>query len=394
MDNLARAICRLLSIICLPSLILFPWPVIACNCSGTLSPCYEVATGAAIFTGTVISVSPAFLNRLNRASRGDAGRVGQFYDQLVSGVPAQSLQAMKETFVELVPGLSPESTGRLREAKSRQELLKVFDSVLEHGSYVTLDVKTVFAKGGDDDDDKDAKDAKGKDDDRGKDAKKSNAKAKDDDDDRGKNTKGAKVNVKGKDVKDIDNKGKNVKSGKAKDDDDDDDDALAAGKLYSLWTPSFDCGVEFQTGETYLVYASMDEDTDTVETDICMGTRRLSDAGADLPYLSFLQIDPKKSGHLEGFVTSDSAVKANPPQTDTIPSPVAGILLELKSDDAVRYTTSGRDGKFVFDGLADESYKLTGYTAEYPDPRQLVAGPDELKIKPKACSRHVFLARP
>jgi hypothetical protein len=66
----------------------------------------------------------------------------------------------------------------------------------------------------------------------------------------------------------------------------------------------------------------------------------------------------------------------------------------LKSDDAVRYATSNRDGRFVFDGLADDSYELTGYGAEYPDPRQLVAGPDELKIKPKACSRYALLARP
>ena len=337
MVSLARAMRPVPSILGFLSLILLPWPVMACSCSGARTPCYEVATGSAVFTGRVISVSPAFLNRLNRSNRADTDRVGQFYDRLVSGVPAQNLQGMKETFLGLVPGLSPESIRGLNEAKSRQELLKVFDSVLNHGSYVTLEIKTVFTKGGDDDDDKNAK---------------------------------------------------------GKDDDDDDDDALAAGKLFSVWTPSFDCGVEFQTGETYLVYASMDEDTDTVETDICMGTRRLSDAGADLPYLSFLQADKKESGHLDGFVTSDPAVKAYPPQSDTIPSPAAGILVELKSDDAIRYTTSNRDGRFVFDGLADDSYKLTGYTTEYPDPQHVIAGPDELKIKPKACSRYVLLARP
>jgi hypothetical protein len=379
MESLSCAIPRRLLILCFLPLIVLPWPAMACSCSGALSPCYEVAAGSAVFTGRVISVSPAFLNRLNRSSRADAGRVGQIYDQLSSGVPAQSLQVMKETFLALVPGLPPDSIRRLREAKSRQELLRVFDSILDHGSYVTLEVKTVFTKGGDDDDDKNgqAKD----DDDRGNDAKKGKAKG---DDDRAKNTKNAKV-------KEIDNQAKNVKSGKAKDDD---DDALAAGKPFSLWTPSFDCGVEFQTGETYLVYASMDEDTDTVETDICMGTRRLSDAGADLPYLSFVQIDPKESGHLDGFVTSDSAVKARPLEGDAIPSPVGGVLIELRSDDAIRYATSGRDGRFVFDGLADDSYKLTGYSAEYPDPQHLVAGPDELKIKPKGCSRSVLLARP
>jgi hypothetical protein len=253
------------------SLILFPWQVMACSCTGALSPCYEVA--------------------------------------------------------------------------------KVFDSVLDHGSYVTLEVKTVFTKGGDDDD----KNGGDKDDDRASDARK----------------------------------------GKPKDDDDKDgDEALAAGKLFSVWTPSFDCGVEFQTGETYLVYASMDEDSATVETDICMGTRRLSDAGADLPYLSFVQIDPKKSGHLDGFVTSDFAARARPAESDTIASPVGRVLIELKSGDMVRYATSGRDGRFVFDGLADDSYKLTGYTTEYPDPQHLVAGPDELKIKVKGCSRYVLLTRP
>src|SRR5580658_3184941 len=169
MDILPRAIPRVLSIICFPSLILLPWPAMACNCSGALSPCYEVATGSAVFTGRVISVSPAFLNRLNRSSRADAGRVAQFYDQLMSGVPAQNMQGMKETFLALVPGLSPDLFRRIQEAKSRQELLKVFDSVLDHGSYGTLEVKTVFTKGGDDDD----KNGKGKDDDRAKDAKKS-----------------------------------------------------------------------------------------------------------------------------------------------------------------------------------------------------------------------------
>jgi hypothetical protein len=303
---------------------------IACNCVGGHTPCGEIVLGSAAFTGRVISISPAFLNRLNRSSRLDVNRVRQFYTQLATGVPAQSLQGLKDTFRALVPALSPASDRRLKEAKSRRALLEVFDSVLNQGSYVTLEVKTVFTAGSDDDDD----------------------------------------------------------------DDKDNKAALAAGKLFSVWTPSFDCGVGFQTGETYLVYASMDEDTDTVETDICMGTRRLSDAGADLPYLSFVQINAKESGHLDGFVTSDPAVKANPPESDTIPSPVGGILIELKSDEVTRYATSGKDGRFVFDGLSGDGYKATGYATEYPDPQHVVAGPDELKIKPKACSRHVLLARP
>jgi hypothetical protein len=312
----------------------------------------------------VISVAPAFLNRFNRASRSDAGRVSQFYAQLESGGPEQNLQVLKETFRTLVTGLSPEVMQRLQDVKSRPQLLALFDSVLDHRSFVTLQIRTVFTVGGDDDDNK-------------------SPNVKDADDDT-KNAKSGKVK---------NDKSKKDDQSKKKDDDDDDTGKIAAGKLFSVWTPSFDCGVEFQTGETYLVYASMDEDTDTVETDTCMGTRRLSDAGADLPYLSFLQADPKESSHLDGFVTSDSAVHANPPESDTMPSPVGGILVELKSDDAIRYATSGKDGRFTFDGLLGDNYQVTGYTTEDPDPRHIAAGPDEFKIKAKACSRHVLLVR-
>jgi hypothetical protein len=59
----------------------------------------------------------------------------------------QNLQGMKETFLALVPGLSPDSIQRIGEAKSRQELLKVFDSVLDHGSCVTrLEPKKDFRR--------------------------------------------------------------------------------------------------------------------------------------------------------------------------------------------------------------------------------------------------------
>jgi hypothetical protein len=66
-------------------------PAIACNCIGGHSPCGEIVLGSAAFTGRVISISPAFLNRLDRSSRVDVSRLGQFYTQLATGVPAQSL---------------------------------------------------------------------------------------------------------------------------------------------------------------------------------------------------------------------------------------------------------------------------------------------------------------
>ena len=46
------------------------------------------------------------------------------------------------------------------------------------------------------------------------------------------------------------------------DDDDDNHSDLAPKKEFSLWTPFGDCGVDFQAGERYLVYAVSDEGTD------------------------------------------------------------------------------------------------------------------------------------
>jgi hypothetical protein len=345
------------------SAILYPDGALACSCMGGHSACGEVTLGTAVFTGRVLSVSPPFENRLNPASRTQADRVTRLYDQLDSGAVGQSLQSLKESFRELIPGLSPDQSRRLKEANSRQALLRLFDLVLGHGSYVTLEVKTVFT-GGHDDDDKHPAGTAG---------------AKDDDDDHKPGPKGTKA----KDPK--------AKDTRAKDDDDDD---LAAGKITAVWTPSFDCGVEFQVGETYLVYASMDEDTDMSETDICMGTRRLSDAGADLPHLSFVKANPEESGHLDGLVTSSVEVYANPPAGDRIPAPVASTLVELRSDDLARYAVTDKEGRFVFDGLSGGSYRIAAYAAEYPDPNQVVATPRELTIMPKACARYVLLAQP
>jgi len=146
---------RRLSILALAGLILIPGPALACSCAtGGHTPCGEITLGSAAFTGRVVSVSPAFLNRLNQSSRLDAGRVAQFYDQLAGGAPSTGIQELKQTFLSLVPALSPEVAARLKEADSRQKLLDLFDMVLDHGSNVTFEVKTVFAKGGDDDDDR------------------------------------------------------------------------------------------------------------------------------------------------------------------------------------------------------------------------------------------------
>ena len=86
-------------------------------------------------------------------------------------------------------------------------------------------------------------------------------------------------------------------------DDDDDDDVRA--KSVEVWTAFGDCGITFQTGETYLVYADDDEESNIMTTGACTRTRRLTDAGDDLAYLYFYKNYADSAGRVEGFVTSD-----------------------------------------------------------------------------------------
>ncbi len=59
---------------------------------------------------------------------------------------------------------------------------------------------------------------------------------------------------------------------------------------------------------------------------------------------------------LEGFVTSDAEQLNQDPfhYSATIPSPVPGMVIELKSGGGSRYTSTDPGGRFVFGGLHHE----------------------------------------
>jgi len=164
--------------------------------------------------------------------------------------------------------------------------------------------------------------------------------------------------------------------------DEDEDDIL------DVWTPFDDCGVDFQTGETYLVFADDDEETGQISTDSCSGTKRLSDAGGDLAYLYFFENSGDDSARLDGFATSNELH-----QMDTTHSqaPVAGVLIELKSDHGSRFTETAADGKFVFDGLEAGDYSLSAYVPGYPRIVKLLAGPQHVRVDAKGCAAATLL---
>ncbi|HXB73165.1 MAG TPA: carboxypeptidase regulatory-like domain-containing protein [Candidatus Acidoferrales bacterium] len=169
----------------------------------------------------------------------------------------------------------------------------------------------------------------------------------------------------------------------------DDDD-----EYFTIWTPFGDCGYDFQKGETYLIYADQDEETDIMETGVCNRTRRVSDAGEDLAYLFFLQHGKPHSTRLEGFVTSNLLYQAEHDTqhyTGAIKSPVSSAVLELRSAEGPRYTESDAGGRFVFDGLAAGVYNVTVFAPGYPREVQILAGPRQVRVEANACATQIFV---
>ncbi|HYA18613.1 MAG TPA: carboxypeptidase regulatory-like domain-containing protein [Bryobacteraceae bacterium] len=308
----------------------------ACQCLARYPVCDEVANTDLVFIGTVESVEPAFLDPWN------PDRAAQLHyeeiTRLLEEGSAQSLEQVKGIYRRIFPNMPEYYQELLKTAATESQLRSIFGSLSSEGRAARIRVKTVFQHKRDDDDDK-------------------------------------------------------KKTG-AKDADDDDDDDLT-GKILTVWTEASDCGIPFQAGETYLVYGDNDEETGQISTSVCTRTARLSDAGADLAYLYYFKNEEDKSTRVEGFVTSDPQAKF---RTDaehyasSIDSPVAGAIVQLKSDDPPRYTTSDPGGRFVFDGLAEGTYTLILFAPGYPRTVRQLGFPQSFHASNKSCVRQILTA--
>ena len=172
--------------------------------------------------------------------------------------------------------------------------------------------------------------------------------------------------------------------GKADVDDDD------APEFLEVLTPFGECGNDFQIGETYLVYATGDEETDVLSTDACSRTRRASDAGADLAYLSFYKDRKNPAGRVQGFATYDLQYQAHPHEAERIGLPAGGMVVELKSKRGSRYSTANEFGQFVFDGADAGDYSLGAYAAGFPATSKVVSGPQDFHLDPRACITRIL----
>ncbi len=171
-------------------------------------------------------------------------------------------------------------------------------------------------------------------------------------------------------------------------DDDGDDDKP---KTLEIWTGSGDCGIDFQAGETYLVYALEDEASGKLETSVCMRTRRLSDERGDLGFLSFLQKSEKESTRLEGFVSSSYSDQNLPRYEDAVTEPISGALIELDGGAGVHYSRSDAEGRYAFDGLKAGEYRLSLLNPGFPAAPRSVIQSRLFQIEGNSCARQVFI---
>ncbi len=175
------------------------------------------------------------------------------------------------------------------------------------------------------------------------------------------------------------------------DDNKDDDDDRKPPAALDVWSGGGECGISFHPGETYLVYATQDEDSGRLETSICMRTTRLTDERGDLGYLHFLKNAPEESARLEGFVSSSYTDLNLPRYEDSITAPSKGATLELEAGDVRRYTQSDADGRFAFDGLQAGDYTLSLVATGFPPGPRVVEVARAFHADNGACVRQVLI---
>ena len=299
----------------------------ACPCMLQLGVCDEARQSDAVFIGTVESVAPAFLNPYARA-KAVASLPAEETARLQADPSPEALTRLKKIYLDMFAGLPDFARSQIAQATTSKELQSAFESAQSEGRVARFRVLTNYK---DDDDTPDA--------------------------DASKPPSAPKI----------------------------------PAKTMDIWTGTGDCGIDFQVGETYLVYAAEDEDSGKLETSACMRTRRLSDEKGDLGFLYFLDNSPKESTRLEGFVSSAFADQNLPRYEDSVSKPAPGAILELDSGAGVRYTQSDSAGRFAFDGLKAGDYRLSMLAPGFPQSPRTVIVTRTVHADAASCVRQILV---
>lgn len=302
----------------------------ACPCIIRFGVCDEARQSQAVFIGTVESVAPPLLDPYARAKI-SATLASPETIRLQGEASAEALAKLKQIYLKALTGIPDRPREQISEARNHAELQKAFEEAQAQGRMAHFSVRTLFRLQDDDD------------------APAAHPATPQDDDEN-------------------------------------------APKSLDIWTSAGDCGVDFQAGETYLVYALEDEDSGRLETSTCMRTRRLSEENGDLAFLYFLKSGGAASTRLEGFVSTKFADQNLPRYEDRVSAPSPGGLIELDDGATQRYTRSGSDGRFVFDGLKAGDYRLSLLAPGYPRAPRTVILSRPFHAAANACVRQIFVS--
>jgi Carboxypeptidase regulatory-like domain len=324
-------------------------------------------TSDVVFIGKVELIEPMFLSRWNTTSPASLQVINEAYVLARQNPSRPAMDRLRNTYLKTFPALSDEQKRRVQTAQTLSGITSAFYSTLSQGMRVRLRVKTLFKYQDGDDDDDAPKTAT---------ATVPKKPGKDDDDDR---KGGEKTGDKKQPAPPMLANDKDTKKEDPPD-------------VIEVESPFDDCAVDFQEGETYIVYATSDEDSNVLSTTSCDRTRKISDAGEDLGYLFFFKNRPEESTRLDGFVSAQAPYDAGNNlvhDADSIDSPVPGVALELRKGDEVRYTQSDSLGYFRFDGLGAGNYAISAYAKGYPVEKNPLGFTQSISVKAKTCPRQI-----
>jgi hypothetical protein len=164
-------------------------------------------------------------------------------------------------------------------------------------------------------------------------------------------------------------------------------------KTAEVRTEVSDCGYPFEKGETYLVYADID-DEHGLKTGACSHTRKLADAAEDMVYLYLSQNGKAAANRVSGLVTSSESDLRRARDWGSVEHPVQDVVIEVQSATGLRYARTDASGKFGIDGLTEGEYAVSVFDSDYPDEFHLLDGPRKIAIQEGRCSNEVFLVHP
>ncbi len=121
----------------------------------------------------------------------------------------------------------------------------------------------------------------------------------------------------------------------------------ASTRTLDVLTPSGGCGISFQLGRSYVVYAERSDVSADLTTTTCSGTRLIDDAATDVTYGRAVKEGRATPGQISGHVQlayrdlAGSIVRSRPPE------PMPGMRLRVTKDGTTTETVTGPAGEFA-----------------------------------------------